>query len=50
MKHQRRRARALALQALYEVDCVGHPAEGVIDRTLLENPGLKEDGAAFLRK
>ena len=50
MKHQRRRARALALQALYEVDCVGHPAEGVIDRTLQENPGLKDDGAAFLRK
>lgn len=50
MKHQRRRARALALQALYEVDCVGHPAEAVIERTLDENPGLKDDGATYLRR
>jgi N utilization substance protein B len=50
MKHQRRRARALALQALYEVDCVGHPPEAVITRTLEENPGLREDGVDFLRR
>lgn len=50
MKHQRRRARALALQALYEVDCVGHAPGSVIGRYLEENPGLGEDGAAFLRR
>jgi len=50
MKHQRRRARALALQALYEVDCVGHLPGQVIGRTLEENPGLGEDGAEFLRR
>jgi N utilization substance protein B len=50
MKHQRRRARALALQALYEVDCVGHTPEYVIGRYLDENPGLGEDGVDFLRR
>jgi len=50
MKHQRRRARALALQALYEVDSVGHAAEPVIARHLDQNPGLDEDGAAFVRR
>jgi N utilization substance protein B len=50
MKHQRRRARALALQALYEVDCVGHTPDQVVGRYLEENPGLGEDGAAFVRR
>ncbi len=50
MKHQRRRARALALQALYEVDCVGHPPEPVITRHLEQNPGLGEDGVGFARR
>ena len=50
MKHQRRRARALALQTLYEVDCVGHPPAQVIGRALEENPGLGQDGADFLRR
>lgn len=50
MKHQRRRARALALQTLYEVDSVGHPPEHVIARTLEQNPGLKDDGVAFLQR
>lgn len=50
MKHQRRRARALALQTLYEVDSVGHLPERVIERTLELNPGLKEDGVAFLQR
>jgi len=30
MKRERRRARSLALQALYEIDSVGHPEEEVI--------------------
>ena len=32
MKRERRRARSKALQALYEIDSVGHPAEEVIAR------------------
>ncbi len=32
MKRERRRARALALQALYEIDSVGHPADEVLKR------------------
>lgn len=32
MKRERRRARALALQALYEIDSVGHPADEVLGR------------------
>jgi N utilization substance protein B len=50
MKHQRRRARALALQVLYEVDCANHIPGEVIGRYLEENPGLGEDGADFLRR
>jgi len=50
MKRQRRRARALALQTLYEVDCVGHRPEDVLERYLEENPGLDDDAADFLRR
>jgi len=50
MKHERRRARGLALQALYEVDSVGHPAEKVIARHLEENRTLGPDGVEFLRR
>jgi transcription antitermination protein NusB len=50
MKHERRRARGLALQALYEVDSVGHPAEGVIARHVEENRTLGHDGVEFLRR
>ncbi len=49
MKRERRRARSLALQALYEIDCVGHASEEVIARHLAENPGLGPEAAAFLR-
>ena len=42
----RRKARALALQALYEVDSVGHEMEGVITY-LLANGGLSEENIAF---
>ena len=44
----RRRARRLALQALYEADTVGHDAEGVLGR-LLEGEPLSEESAAFAR-
>jgi N utilization substance protein B len=50
MKHERRRVRGLALQALYEVDSVGHPAESVIARHVDENRTLGPDGIEFLRR
>ncbi len=45
----RRRARALALQALYEVDSVGHDVGGVLTRILSEG-GLSEKNSAFARE
>ena len=45
----RRKARALALQVLYEVDAVGHQAEQVLVR-LIEEAGLPEDKSAFTRE
>jgi len=49
MAGARRKARVLALQALYEIDSVGHEAEGVITR-LLANEVLSEENAAFTRE
>jgi N utilization substance protein B len=45
----RRRARAIALQALYEVDSVGHDIEGTLTH-LLANVELPEEGADFVRE
>ena len=45
----RRKARALALQALYEVDSVGHEVEAVVSR-LLADGGLSEENATFTRE
>ena len=42
----RRKARAIALQVLYEFDSVGHDAEKVL-ANLLADTGLSEDNAAF---
>jgi N utilization substance protein B len=50
MKRERRRARAMALQALYEIDSVGHPTEDVIRRHLEANPTLTEEAAVFFRR
>lgn len=50
MKRERRRARSLALQALYEIDCVGHASEEVIARHLGESPNLGPEAATFLRE
>jgi N utilization substance protein B len=45
---QRRLARRLALQALFEIDSVGHSPGAVVDERLsYSNPG--EQGATFLR-
>lgn len=46
--NQRRRARKLALQALFEIDSVGHEPGRVVD-SRLEDDGLNVDGASFLR-
>jgi N utilization substance protein B len=45
----RRRARGIALETLYEVDCVGHPADTVLAERL-ENEAVKPTTAAFAGK
>ncbi len=45
----RRKARRLALQALYEVDAAGHEVEGVVDR-LLAKERLTDENAGFIRE
>lgn len=45
----RRRARALALQALYELDCTRHPVDAVIESRLAEEP-LAPELADFARR
>jgi N utilization substance protein B len=45
----RRKARAVALQALYEVDCTGHDAEAVLTRQLTE-ARLSEENAGFVQE
>ncbi len=48
MTGARRKARALALQALYEVDFVGHEVERVVNH-LLAKEELSEENADFTR-
>ena len=45
----RRKARAIALQALYEIDSVGHEMEAVVSHLLAEG-GLSEENNAFVRE
>ena len=45
----RRKARAVALQALYEIDSAGHEAEGAIAR-LADDVKLPGDSVAFARE
>jgi N utilization substance protein B len=42
----RRQARAIALQALYEIDCSGHPADQALNH-LAADENLSEEGVAF---
>ena len=49
MTGTRRKARTIALQALYEVDSVAREAEVVVERLLAE-AGLSEDNDAFVRE
>lgn len=47
MAGTRRRARTVALQALFEVDCAGHDHQVTISRLLTENP-MAATSAAFV--
>jgi N utilization substance protein B len=49
MQGPRRRARVLALQALYEIDAVGHKAEEVISHLMIEEE-ISEENADFTRE
>ena len=49
MAGARRKARTLALQALYEVDSTGHEVEGVVTH-LLADGGLSAENGAFVRE
>ncbi len=49
MTSTRRKARAIALQALYEVDAVGREAEAVVARRLAEGEQSEENNA-FVRE
>ncbi len=49
MAGQRRKARALALKALYEIDSVGHKADGILSR-ILAGGGLSEENNTFVRE
>jgi len=49
MTGARRKARAIALQALYEIDSVGHDMEKVVTRFLAEE-WLSEENDAFVRE
>jgi len=49
MGGERRKARRLALQALYEIDSAGHGVEEVVARLLLE-AGLSQESNAFVRE
>ena len=45
----RRKARAVALQALYELDCASHPVDEVIACRLEDQP-LSDEGQEFARQ
>jgi len=49
MNGSRRKARAIALQALYEIDSTKHEVEAVVSRLLAEGE-LSEENNAFVRE
>jgi N utilization substance protein B len=49
MTGERRKARELALQALFEIDLAGHASSEVMSRTI-ETSNLPPEGAAFARE
>jgi N utilization substance protein B len=48
MPPSRRKGRSIALQALYEIDLAGHPAETVLKR-LLEQKPLSDDASQYVQ-
>lgn len=48
-KKERHKVRLVAIQTLYEVDAVGHPAAEVLARHIEENEDLSETSVKFLR-
>lgn len=50
MKHERRKARTLALLVLYEVDCVDHQPQEVITRHLQDQQSLGEEALDFVQR
>ena len=50
MKRERRQIRQLALQALYEIDCVGHPPEEILARQIETHADLSQESLDFLRQ
>lgn len=50
MKRERRRARNLALQTLYEVDCVGHSPAEVLAYHIDNHPSLSNESAEFMQR
>ena len=49
MTGERRKARAIAFKLLYEVDSVGHSADGILKRALAES-GLSDENNEFIRE
>ena len=47
MKRERRRARSLAIQVLYEVDSVNHPPMEIIAQRLNNNQNLDDEAVDF---
>jgi N utilization substance protein B len=47
--HIRRKARRIALQALYEIDCSSHPVDAVLERRLIDNE-LDDATESYLRE
>lgn len=50
MKRERRRARSLVLQVLYEFDSVGHAPEEVLSRHIDEDGNLSPDAQEFVQR
>ena len=50
MKRTRRRARSMALQILYEVDCAGHKPEEVFANRLIDAQNLGDEAEDFVRR
>jgi len=50
MKGERRLARELALQALYEIDAVGHAAGGVLQERFADDPALTDRVVDYCRQ